>query len=91
MNILTTRDQGECAVVLAALNAVGKVVPQAPNRACTGMVKLGGGNWVVIENDSGQYTIHALEGATKDEAWKFFDGTFRSNRLNPRVEYVGPS
>ena len=90
MQVLTTHDQSICHAVLAKGNLWELLKPLPPSPDADGILQLGADCWLVGENKRGIYTLHFLEGATKDEAFSFFDA-LNGGHSNPRISVCGPS
>lgn len=92
MKVLTTHDPAVCRTVLETGNLWELLEPLPPSTSADGILQLDADHWLVGSNVRGNYTLHFLEGATKAEAFAFFDALHGGcGHVNPRMSIVGPS
>ncbi len=88
---MTTTTSDSQPDVFLAMRLMGvrpeTIQPKPPNNICDAFMPLGPGQWCIIVNDRGQFTIHIIEDATEKEAWAYFDGLKPAGvtGINPRV------
>lgn len=92
MNVTTTTSQAEALCAMAVLGIKPEqLVSRIPGATTDSIMQLNDTSWLIITNDNGRYTLHCIENATSEEAWKYHRSLCQPGygQTNPRLEFVG--
>ena len=91
MTTHTTNDPQSVRTILEAAGINPADIQPAPGRqACDGIMSLGHGAWLIVSNNAGQFSVTAIEDATKKEAFTFLESLNGGKRgANARLVATG--
>ena len=91
MKITSCNDQAECLLAVDTLNLAAVLKPIPPRKTCDGLMPINSDTWIAFTNDEGKITLHLLEDATRDEAWRFFEELSGERKhVNARLHICEP-